>query len=117
ISSTSDSTIWYSQHDASAGNVCLHSYNYKTRQTKVYYRIPGGETIAKEMTDGKIMLVTIFGIGWLTGDSIQYLYRHPQITYNSSTYSIEEIEPGIVLLATCSGILKFNTNNNKIDTL
>jgi signal transduction histidine kinase len=117
ISSTNDSTLWYSQYDTSAGNAYLHSYNHKTGQTKVYYKIPGGETIAKEMKDGKIMLVTAFGIGWLMGDSIQYLYKHPQITYNSSTYSIEEIEPGIVLLATCSGILKFNTNNNKIDTL
>jgi hypothetical protein len=117
VSSTNDSTIWYSQHEASAGYVCLHSYNYRTGQTKVYPRIQGGETIVKEMTGGKIMLVTAFGIGWLTGDSIQYLYKHPQITYNSPTYSIEEIEPGVVLLATCSGILKFNTYNNKFDTL
>jgi len=117
ISSTNDSTIWYSQHDASVGFICLHRYNHKTGQTKVYYNILGGETIAKEMTDGKIMLVTEFGIGWLMGDSIQYIYKHPQITYNSGVYKIEEIEPGIVLLATCSGILKFNTNNNKIDTV
>jgi signal transduction histidine kinase len=50
-------------------------------------------------------------------DSIQYLYRHPAITYNSASYKVEEIEPGIVLLATCSGILKFNINNNKMDTI
>ena len=40
-----------------------------------------------------------------------------EITYNSTIYKVEEIEPGIVLLATCSGILKFNINNNKIDTV
>jgi signal transduction histidine kinase len=117
VSLTSDSILWYCQHDESAGYVCLHSYNYKTGQTKTYPRIRGSEIITKEMTGGKQMLVTEFGIGWLMGDSIQYIYKHPQITYNSSSYSIEEIAPGIVLLATCSGILKFNTNNNKIDTL
>ena len=69
------------------------------------------------MASGKKMLATEFGIGWLMGDSIQYFYKHPQISYNNSIYSIEEIEPGIVLLATCSGILKFNTNNNRIDTV
>src|SRR4030095_15997833 len=117
VSSTSDSILWYCQHDESAGYVCLHSYNHKTGQTKTYPRIRGSEIVTKEMTGGKKMLVTEFGIGWLTGDSIQYLYKHPQLTYSSSSYSFEEIEPGIVLLATCSGILKFNTNNNKIDTV
>jgi len=117
VSSTSDSTIWYSQHEASAGYVCLHSYNYKTGQTKVYSGIQGAEIITKEMSGGKKLLVTEFGIGWLMDDSIQYLYKHPQVTYSSSIYSIEEIEPGIVLLATCSGILKFNTKNNKVDTV
>jgi signal transduction histidine kinase len=117
VSSTSDSILWYCQHDESAGYVCLHSYNRKTGQTKTYPRIRGSEIVTKEMTGGKKMLVTEFGIGWLTGDSIHYLYRHPQLTYSSSSYSIEEIEPGIVLLATCSGILKFNTKNNKVDTV
>ena len=116
VSSTTDSTIWYSQFNTSAGYVCLHAYNPKSGQTKIYPKIQGAEIIVKEIT-GKKLLVTEFGIGLFVNDSIQYLYRHPEINYNSGTYKIEEIEPGIVLLATCSGILKFNINNNKLDTV
>jgi hypothetical protein len=94
ISTTNDSTIWYCQHDASAGYVCLHNYNYKTGQTKIYPGIQGAEIITKEMTGGKKMLATEFGIGWLMDDSIQYFYKHPQVSYNNSIYSIEETEPG-----------------------
>lgn len=116
VSTTSDSTIWYSQYDAAAGYVCLHGYNPISGQTKVYPKIRSAETIMKEIT-GKKLLVTEYGIGLFVGDSVHYLYKHPEITYNSASYKVEEIEPGIVLLATCSGILKFNINNNKLDTV
>ena len=78
VSSTRDSILWYSQHNSAAGFVCLHGYNTKTRQTKIYPKIRGAEIIIKEITDGKKMLVTEFGIGWLFHDSIQYLYKHPR---------------------------------------
>src|SRR5688572_1802881 len=117
VSSTADSAIWYSQDNASAGYVCLHNYNIKTRETKVYPKIRGAEIIIKEITGGKKMLVTEFGIGWLKADSIEYLYRHPQISYNNVIYKMEEIEPGTVLLATCSGILKYSTSSKKMDTV
>ena len=116
VSSTSDSTIWYSQFNASAGYVCLHAYNPKSGQTKIYPKIQGSETIVQDIT-GKRLLVTEFGIGLFVNDSIQYLYKHPEITYNSATYKVEEIEPGVLLLATCSGILKFNFSNNRLDTI
>ena len=117
VSSTSDSTIWYSQLNDKVGYSCLHGYNPQSAQTKVYPRIPGSEIIVKEITEGRKLLATEFGIGLFVNDSIQYLYKHPEITYNSTSYKIEEIEPGIVLLATCTGILKFNINNHKMDTI
>ena len=117
VSSTSDSTIWYSQLNDKVGYSCLHGYNPQSTQTKVYPRIPGSEIIVKEITEGRKLLVTEFGIGLFVNDSIQYLYKHPEITYNSTSYKVEEIEPGIVLLATCTGILKFNINNHKMDTI
>ena len=117
VSSTSDSTIWYSQLNDKVGYSCLHGYNPQSAQTKVYPRIPGSEIIVKEITEGRKLLVTEFGIGLFVNDSIQYLYKHPEITYNSTSYKVEEIEPGIVLLATCTGILKFNINNHKMDTI
>jgi signal transduction histidine kinase len=117
VSLTKDSIIWYSQYNSVAGFVCLHSYNMKTRQTRVYPKIRGAEIIIKEMSDGKKLAVTEFGIAWLVNDSLQYLYKHPDISYNTGSYKVEETEPDIVLLATCSGILKFNTVTKKLDTV
>lgn len=117
VSSTSDSTIWYSQHNETVGFICLHGYNLKSGQTKVYPKVPGSEIVVKEITGGRKILVTEFGIGLFVNDSIEYLYRHPEITYNSTSYKVEEIEPGIVLLATCTGILQFNIHTQKIDTI
>jgi signal transduction histidine kinase len=117
VSLTKDSIIWYSQYNSVAGFVCLHSYNMKTRQTRVYPKIRGAEIIIKEMSDGKKLAVTEFGIAWLINDSLQYLYKHPDISYNTGSYKVEETEPDIVLLATCSGILKFNTVTKKLDTV
>ena len=116
VSTTSDSTLWYSQYNAVAGYNCLHRYNLQSGQTTIYPKIRGSETIVKEIT-GRRLLVNEFGIGLFVDDSIQYIYKHPAITYNSAIYKVEEIEPGIILLATCSGILKFNINNNKLDTI
>ena len=117
VSLTSDSIIWYSQHNETVGYACLHGYNVRSGQTKVFDKIPGSEITVTEITEGKRLLVTEFGIGLFVNDSIQYLYKHPEITYNSTSYKVEEIEPGIVLLATCTGILKFNITNNKMDTI
>lgn len=117
VSLTKDSSLWYSQYNASVGYSCLHSYNQRLGQTKVYNKIPGSEITVKEISGERKLLVTEFGIGLFHNDSIQYLYKHPEITYNSSTYKVEETEPGILLLATCSGILQFNINNHKMDTI
>ncbi|HEX6849192.1 MAG TPA: ATP-binding protein [Chitinophagaceae bacterium] len=114
---TSDSILWYSQHHPVIGFVCLHSYDMKTGQTKAYPRIPCGEAIVRETSDGKKLLVTEYGVAWLINDSLQYVYRHPQVSYGTSSYGAEEIEPGVFLLATCSGIIKFSIAGKRMDTL
>lgn len=114
---TKDSTLWYCQNDKEAGYVCLHSYDQKNRQTRVYKKIQGAEIVITELSNGKKLAVTEFGIAWFIGDSLQYIYRHPAVSYNTASYKAEEIEPGVVLLATCAGILKFDTNKKLVDTV
>ena len=115
--STTDSMLWYSQFNTNIGYGCLHGYNFNTRQTKVYKYIMTAEIVINKMADGRLLAVTEYGLGWLFDDSIHYLYRHPEINYDNTSFKMEEIEPGIVLLATCTGILKYNTHNNKLDTV
>jgi signal transduction histidine kinase len=114
---TGDSLLWYSQHNAAAGYTCLYRYNYKTRQTEIYPKVRCAEIVIYEMKNGRLLAVTEFGIAWFSRDSLHYLYRHRELTYNSASYKVEETGPGIVLLATCSGILQFNTDSKKLDTL
>lgn len=113
---TSDSIFWCSQAKPGGGN-CLYSYDLKTGKSKAYPNIPGSEFLIKEISNGKRFVTSELGFAWLVGDSLQYIYTHPSINYNTATYSVEETEPGMVLLATCSGILKFNFNKNKLDTV
>ncbi|MFN8251828.1 MAG: ATP-binding protein [Ferruginibacter sp.] len=57
------------------------------------------------------------GVGLLQADSIQYLYEYPKGQSNINTYDFKEISPGILAIAGCSGLLRFNTGSNKLDTV
>ncbi len=107
--------IWYNADNAVYGENCLHQYNKTTGQTKVFASIKTFTQVA--VSNGKTYLVNTNGIGVFEEDSVHYLYKYPKGEANVKPYDIKEIEPGVLAVAGCNGLLKFTTATNKLDTI
>jgi signal transduction histidine kinase len=112
---TRDSLLWYTQVDTSSKLSYLRCYDYRSATTKVYKKLAIG-SFAIAAVDGRHYLADENGIGALTGDSIHYLH-HFDLGLSSSIYDMQEIEPGILFIATCKGMLRFDTHTSRLDTL
>lgn len=115
VSETSGNLLWYTQQEKTLGYHCLHQYNSSTGLTKIYSKIKSGDIMAESGTH--IYSANLNGIAMLEADSIRYLYKYSKALEGVITFDFREISPGILGIATCAGLLRFNTINNKLDTL
>jgi signal transduction histidine kinase len=112
---TNNNLLWYNATNSMLGFYCLHQYNKTTGKTKVFDKIKLLTQV--EISGGKTYLANNKGIGVLQGDSMFYLYQYPHNAVNINTYDFKEITPGVLAVAGCSGLLRFNTSTNKLDTI
>jgi signal transduction histidine kinase len=115
ISLTNDTLLWYNQEYAKLRHNCLHRYNYKTDGTKIYEKIEWETVVAASGAD--FYLANNNGIGMLVADSMKFLYKYPDRTVGNITFDLLEISPGILAIATCGGLFRFNTNTHQLDTI
>ena len=115
ISHTGENSLWYTQTNKDIGYNCLYEYNKATGQTKAYPKIKWGDIVTE--SGGNIYIVNPRGIGILQGDSLLFLCEYPKNLVGTVTFDFTEISPGILAVATCSGLLRFNTTTHKLDTI
>jgi signal transduction histidine kinase len=115
ISLTNDTLLWYNQEYAKLRHNCLHQYNYKTGGTKIYEKIDWETIVAASGTD--FYLANNNGIGILAADSMKFLYKYPEKAVGNITFDLQEISPGILAIATCGGLFRFNVNTHQLDTV
>ena len=115
VSQTNEDVLWYNQTEKSIGYNCLHRYNKSTGETKIFEKIKWGNLVAASGTG--IYLADMNGIGILDADSMRFLYKYPKELAGLLIFDFTEISPGILALATCSGLLRFNTTTAKLDTI
>jgi len=115
ITHTNGQLLWYTQLNKKAGYHCLHQYNGATGLTKVYPKIKWGDIVAE--SGGKIYLANLLGIGILEEDSLRLLYKYTKEQAGVVTFDFTELSPGVLGMATCSGLLRFNTATHVLDTL
>jgi signal transduction histidine kinase len=115
LSVTNDSLLWYYQQNAALGISCMHMSNKKTGQTKVFKELRNESIITN--AGGNVFAANPTGILKLASDSFRYVYKNPQKVVGNLVYDVKEIEPGILFMATCAGILRFNISTAAIDTL
>ena len=115
ISQTNDSLLWYNQVEPLLGYNCLHCFNKITGRTKVYSKIVGDGVVTSSGTSFYIANPRAFGI--IQGDSLHILYQYPASQSGNITFDMQEISPGILGIATCGGLFRYNTNTNRFDTL
>ncbi|HTI90012.1 MAG TPA: ATP-binding protein [Puia sp.] len=112
VLTTPDSMLWYSWLDT------IYSYSYKTRRTT---KLPAGEgsiTDGFVLSEGNLYVANAIGIGPLQNNHIDYQYRYPKPDINSNVpFSMVEISPGLIAIATCNGLFRYNILNHAMDTL
>jgi signal transduction histidine kinase len=124
---TPDSVLWYSHSDS------LYGYAYRTRRTESYDAGRGSITEGFAQSGGRIYIANAIGIGFVRNDSsgkdgtgkdgsrdgrISYVYRHPQPDINSNVpFSMLELSPGILVMASCNGLLRWDTRSGRLDTM
>lgn len=114
LSHTDEHTTWFSQTLPNIGG-CLHQYDGITRLTTVYPKISGENLVVA--SSGNIYLTNQTGIGILQRDSMVYLHKFSKALPLGVVFDCAEIKPGILAIASCGGLLTFNTISQKIDTI
>lgn len=109
---TRDSVLWYSYEDS------IYSYAYKTHQISSFNAGKGSITDGFVQSGSGLYLANAIGIGILQNGRIDYLYKHPRPDINSNVpFSMQELSPGSLVIASCNGLLRFNTQTHQLDTM
>ncbi len=107
-----DSTLWYSRDDTA------FAYSYRTRKTRRISAGSGSITDGFARSKDSLYIANAIGIGLIRADTVAYRYRYPQANINSNVpFAMEEIAPGLIAIATCEGLFRFNVADNHLDTL
>lgn len=108
-----DSLLLYlSSKYATIENSFLSTYNYKTQTQKNFPKIKTLEVFSTYYDNGKIYMNTVYGLGYIEGDSIHYLFRN-RYPYNQDykTFGMEKIKAGVFWVVGCEGLIEFDINN------
>ncbi len=112
VLTTPDSVLWYSRGDT----IC--SYSYQTRRTTELPVGAGSITDGFVLSEGNLYVANAIGIGILKDNRIDYQYRYPKPDINSNVpFSMLEISPGLIAIATCDGLFRYNILSHLVDTL
>jgi signal transduction histidine kinase/outer membrane protein assembly factor BamB len=112
-----DSIVLFTQANAKLGYSCLNSYNFKTRETKVYGKIRERTQIVMAISGGKIYFADESGLFMLNADSAEMVFPFKTTGRSALNYYMTEIEPGVLGIAKCNSLQRFNINTGKLDTL
>src|SRR6202012_199919 len=103
---------WYSREDT------IYSYSFRLHRGSVIRPGSGSITDGFTRSEGDLYVANAIGIGVLRGQTIDYQYRYPQANINSNVpFSMLEMSPGLLAIATCDGLFRFNIVNHRLDTL
>ncbi|HEX9511677.1 MAG TPA: ATP-binding protein [Puia sp.] len=109
---TADSLLWYSHEDT------IYRYTYRTGQTAPFFAGSGSITDGFALSGGGLYIANAIGIGIFQDGQFDYLYRYPRPDINSNVpFSMLELKPGILAIATCNGLLSFDVRTHVLDTL
>ena len=111
---TRDSVLWYGAPNP-PGTDCLHSYDYKTKKTKVYSWLLPSTLITEQA--GKTWFVSTDGIGIIESDTSRLIYKYPRVNFGEGLFDFKPLGNDCLLIACCSGLLRYNLIDGKLDTV
>ena len=112
-----DSVFLYSQFNDKLGYTCLYKYNFQTKKRTLYPKIEiTSQTILTN--DGQtVFIINSGGIHRMEADSMRMIrsFNFPKrsmVVYNSVC-----IEPGILAVSGCFGLITYNYKTGAVDTI
>ena len=112
LTTPDDSLLWYSWADT------IHSWSYKTHRTTAVPVGEGSITDGFVLSEANLYIANAIGVGILQNNRIDYQYRYPKPDINSNVpFSMLEISPGLIAIATCNGLFRYNIVSHAMDTL
>lgn len=112
VLTTPDSVLWYSDEDS------IYAYSYRTHSTMAIYAGKGSITDGFALSEGDLYVANAIGVGIIRKNRIDYQYRYPKADINSNVpFSMIELSPGLIAIATCDGLFRYNIQNHLVDTL
>lgn len=113
-----DSLLWFSTGLKKKQGSVLHSLNRKTGDRKIFERIDIFNVFAFSKWKNKIIIGNHRGLGLIQDDSLQVIFPNTNPREVEATaYTLLEAEPGVFMMATCAGWIRFNFNTKQSDTL
>lgn len=109
--------LCYVKYNPTLGFSHFFTYNYLTKKTTPYPKIRLFDGAGYATLNGSLSITTESGIGVLEGDSLRYLIRFKRTATSNMVFQSLEVEPGVVVFATCSGLFRYHANSNSLDTL
>jgi len=112
VLTTPDSVLWYSRNDT------IFSWSYRTHKGTAISAGEGSITDGFALSEGDLYIANAIGIGVLRKGRVEYQYRYPKPDINSNApFAMQEISPGLIAIATCDGLFRYNILTHVVDTL
>ncbi|HEX4876712.1 MAG TPA: ATP-binding protein, partial [Chitinophagaceae bacterium] len=113
-----DTVFWYTSFNKEFNGTFLHSYNLKTKKITIYSKVRENYSqLVMTTHSGVLYLANEFGISRLQGDSLLMLYRYDKVSRSNIHFDIKETAPGILTLASCNALTRFDISTGKLDTI
>jgi len=114
---TADSILWVNQLDPTLGYPCLHSYDYRTAVRKTYPKVRADPQLGMVTVGDQLYLTKQSGIFKLKADSLEAVYIYPKDKGPVSPGVVKEIAPGVLAIASCNAVFRFDISSKKLDTI
>jgi signal transduction histidine kinase len=112
-----DTLLYYAQADPGTTFTYLHSYNFNTGKTNLYPKISEGYQLLMASAGDQLYLDKDTGIYRLKADSVELVFPYPKDRSPGLHYDMKEIDHGVLVIAACNSLYRFNIDSKKMDTL
>ncbi|MEX0636928.1 MAG: hypothetical protein WD135_09180, partial [Ferruginibacter sp.] len=107
-----DSLLWFQRGDS------IYKFYLKYNKEEFVLKNMSFSQNGIIRVGNKLFFANELGLGYIQNNQAQYLHRFPLSQSEAFVPSgIAILSPGVFAIATCSGLLKFNTYNATLDTL
>lgn len=113
-----DSLFWFTAQNMGSGGSRLNCYNLKTKTLKRFDKIRESYSqLVMTSVNGILYVANELGISRLEGDSLKMLFSYSKTEKPQIHFDIKETEPGILYIANCNALLRYDIAKNKTEKI